>query len=99
MKPIGKLEEWNGKKLKNKGKANEHHYRIDGRLYTVSRTKLGLEHKLSEALYKTVNNSSGKLTNKMSKYNNPTQQARMTKNHLAYAEYNKLTNQILSSCR
>ena len=91
------LDVWNGIALKNKGKANAHHYRRDGRLYVVTRTQLGLEHKLSDVMYKTISNSTSSLTHRMSKYSNPTQQARLTKTHLAYAKYNKLTRQILSS--
>ena len=30
------LNVWNGIALKNKGKANAHHYRRDGRLYVVA---------------------------------------------------------------
>ena len=92
----GILEIWNGNKLKNKGKSNQHHYRRDGRLYVVVRTKMGLEHKLSDVLYKTINNSSCSLTSRMSKYATPSQDVRLTKEHLAYAENNKLTKQIIS---
>lgn len=90
------LPEWNGNRLKNVGKANQHHYRRDGRLYIVCRTKLGLEHKLSETLYKTINNSTCKLSNRMSKNSNPTQQLKLTRDFLTYARNNKLTKQILS---
>jgi len=92
------LNVWNGIALKNKGKANAHHYRRDGRLYVVTRTQLGLEHKLSDVIYKTISNSTSRLTSKMSKYSNPTQQARLTKKHLAYAKHNKLTKQMLITC-
>ena len=89
------LDIWNGNKLKNKGKTNQHHYRRDGRLYVVVRTKQGLEHKLTDVLYKTINNSSCSLTSRMSKNANPTQSVRLTKEHIAYAQHNKLTKQIL----
>ena len=92
----GILEVWQGKKLKNAGKSNAHHYRRDGRLYVVVRTKLGLEHKLSNVLYKTINNSSCKLTSRMSKYSNPKQQLKLTRDFLTYARNNKLTKQIIS---
>ena len=88
------LEIWNGNKLKNKGKTNEHHYRRGGRLYIVERTKQGLEHKLSNVLYKTIDNSSCNLTSAISKNSNPSQQVRLTREHLSYAENNKLTRQI-----
>ena len=85
----GILDIWNGNKLKNKGKVNQHHYRRDGRLYVVVRTKQGLEHKLTDVLYKTINNSTCNLTNRMSKYSNPAQDVRLTGEHLAYIKYNK----------
>ena len=83
------LDTWNGNKLKNKGKTNQHHYRRDGRLYVVVRTKQGLEHKLSNVLYKTINNSCCNLTNRMSKHSNPAQDVRLTREHLTYIEFNK----------
>lgn len=83
-KSTGILEVWNGKRLKNVGKPNQHHYRRDGRLYTVVRTKMGLEHKLSETLYKTINNSSCRLTSRMSKNANPTRDWNMTRDYVTY---------------
>jgi len=83
-KGTGILEVWNGKRLKNVGKPNQHHYRRDGRLYTVVRTKMGLEHKLSDVLYKTINNSSCNLSSRMSKNANPTRAWNMTRNFLTY---------------
>ena len=83
------LDIWNGNKLKNKGKSNQHHYRRDGRLYVVVRTKQGLEHKLTDVLYKTINNSSCNLTSRMSKHSKPAQDVRLTREHLAYIKHNK----------
>ena len=83
-KSTGILEVWNGKRLKNVGKPNQHHYRRDGRLYTVVRTKMGLEHKLSDVLYKTINNSSSNLSSRMSKNANPTRDWNMTRDFLTY---------------
>ncbi len=85
---IGVLDIWNGKTLKNRGKSNQHHYRIDGQLYVVVRTANGLEHKLSHIVYATQNNSCSNLTSKISKYSKPAQNVRLTKEHLAYIKYN-----------
>ena len=94
-KEDGILETWNGNRLKNKGKRNAHHYRRDGRLYIVVRKQGIIEHKLTDVLYKTINNSTCPLSSRMSKNATPKLDMVLTKNYLAYKKHNKLTKKVL----
>jgi len=77
------LEEWNGKKLKNKGKSNLHHYRINGVLYLVIKTDKGLVHEVnSRAEYYTEKSSSCPMSSRMNKNTNFKQQMELDKEFL-----------------
>ena len=85
---VGLVGIWNGYRLKNSGKKNQHHYRRNGRLYVVYRNKKGeIEHILSEIFYKTIQNSTSKLTNKVSKHSNPQLELRLNREFMRYQKY------------
>jgi len=85
---VGLVGIWRGKRLKNVGQKNQHHYRKDGRLYVVYRNKRGeLEHILSEVYYKTINNSCSPLHYRISKNTNVQEQFELDRDFKTYQYY------------
>jgi hypothetical protein len=77
------VEEWNGKKLKNRGKKNLHHYRINGVLYLVIKTDKGLVHEINDRVeYYTEKSSSCPMSSRMNKNTNFKQQMELDKEFL-----------------
>jgi len=77
------VEEWNGKKLKNRGKGNLHHYRIGGVLYLVIKTPEGLVHEINtRAEYYTQETSSCPMSSRMNKNTNFKMQMELDKEFL-----------------
>ena len=84
------LAEWNGNKLKNKGKLNMHHYRRNGLLYVVLKTSKGIVHEVNTSVrYETIENSTCAMTSRMSKHSNHKLSMELDKNFMTYQEYNK----------
>ena len=81
------LEEWQGKRLKNVGKHNAHHYRRRGVLYVAVRDTSGIVHLIENSTTKTIYagvENSLRLTSVQTKNSNQGQSNRLDADFLSY---------------